>query len=558
MTNSCVANFAPLRLSALLMILCCIGAKAAIAEIPHLKKQGTATQLIVDGKPYLVLGGELSNSAATTLDSMKPIWSRLAQLNLNTVLVPAYWDLIEPREGEFDFKLVDGIIEDARQHNLRLVFLWFASWKNSMSCYAPEWVKTNQQRFPRSVAKDGHGMELLSPFCDANATADAQAFAAFMRHVKEVDGNQHTVIMVQVENEIGMIPDARDWSPEATRLYREPVPRELMAYLDDHREILAPELRAAWEKAGFKSAGTWEKVFGAGPASEEIFMAWHFARYTNRVAAAGKAEHALPMFVNAALVRPGYPPGRYPSAGPLPHLIDIWQAAAPQIDFLSPDIYFPNFVEWCQRYHQSGNPLFIPEAVRESRSAANIFYAVGQHDSIGLSPFAIDYVNDSQGQLLKQSYELLGELAPLILAHQGRGTMAGVVPNVPFQGTPVPTKQTVDLGDYSFEVTFEQPLEPTSLPGLDPGQWLSGGVIVCEGHDEFVIAGTGLVATFAPRGPNTAQEKVGISSIQEGHYADGEWQLHRWLSGDESHQGRHLRIPAGQFGTQRVKLYRYR
>jgi beta-galactosidase GanA len=355
-----------------------------------------------------------------------------------------------------------------------------------------------------------------------------------------------------------MIPDARDWSPEATRLYHQSVPRELMAHLNDHKQTLVPEFLAVWEKTGFTPAGTWEEVFGPGVGTEEIFMAWHFARYTNRVAAAGKAEYPLPMFVNAALVRPGYPPGRYPSAGPLPHLTDIWRAGAPQIDFLAPDIYFPNFVEWCQKYHRSGNPLFIPEAVRESRSAANIFYAVGAHDAIGLSPFAIDYVNDAQGQSLRQSYELLDQLAPLILAHQGRGTMVGVVPNVPFDGALIPTNQTVELGDYTFHVTFERPAEPIDMPGLDPGQWLSGGVILQEDADEFLVAGTGLVVTFAPRGQNTAQEKVGITSIQEGRYTDGQWQLHRWLSGDESHQGRHLRIPSGQFGTQRIKLYLYR
>lgn len=545
-------------------VLCCAFAAVASGQpaaphddqLPHLRRQGTATQLIVDSHPYLILGGELGNSAATTLESMEPIWPRLVELRLNTVLIPAYWDLIEPQEGEFDFTLIDGLVDGARMHDLRLVFLWFGSWKNSMSCYAPAWVKTDQARFPRAQGKDGRGMEMMSAFSESNVEADARAFAAFMRHLHEVDGNEHTVIMVQVENEVGMIPEARDHSAVAAQLFHQPVPQELMDYLVAHKESLAPELHEAWRDAGFQEAGTWEEVFGPGLGTEEIFMAWHFARYTNQVAAAGKAVYPLPMFVNAALIRPGYPPGRYPSGGPLPHLIDIWRAGAPAIDFLAPDIYFPNFVEWCRKYHRSGNPLFIPEAVRGSRSAANVFYAVGQHDAIGLCPFAIDHITDPKDQPLAASYDLLGQLTPLILVHQGRGTMAGVVPDAPFDESQVPTQQQVDLGNYTLNVTFERPPNPVSRPGLDPGQSLTGGLIIREGPDEFLIAGTGLVITFVPRSPG--DPIAGIARVEEGRFVDGRWELARWLSGDETHQGRHVRIPAGQFGIQRVKLYRYR
>lgn len=568
------AVLASWRLRALSGALCCLISVVASAQtatddvVPHLRKQGTATQLFVDGRPFLIRGGELGNSAATTLEYMEPVWPRLVKLNLNTVLIPAYWDLIEPQEGQFDFMLVDGLIDAARKHDLRIIFLWFASWKNSMSCYAPAWVKTDQERFPRSQGKDGSGLEILSPFSEANVAADARAFAAFMRHLREVDGRQHTVIMVQVENEIGMIPEARDWSSVATDLYRQEVPKDLMDYLIEHKEELIPEFRDVWQAAGFRESGTWEEVFGPGLGTEEIFMAWHFARYANRVAEAGKAEYPLPMFVNAALIRPNYLPGRYPSAGPLPHLMDVWRAAgtaapgstavptSPAIDFLAPDIYFPNFVEWCRKYHRSGNPLFIPEAVRGSRSAANVFYAIGQHDALGLSPFAIDHITDPEDQPLGASFDLLRQLTPLVLEHQGRGTMAGVVPDVPFDRSHVPTEQDVELGDYTLHVTFERPGEPVNLPGLDPGESLTGGLIICEGPDEYLVAGTGLVITFTPRMPGPPI--AGIASVQEGRFVDGRWELVRWLGGDETHQGRHLRIPAGQFGIQRIKLYRYR
>jgi beta-galactosidase GanA len=206
------------------------------------------------------------------------------------VLIPVYWELIEPSEGKFDFSLVDGLIQEARKHKLRLVPLWFVSWKNSMSSYAPAWVKTDQRRFPRSQTKAGNGMEILSPFSKETLNADARAFTAFMRHLREVDANDRTVIMVQVENEIGMIPDSRDRSTIANELFNQPVPMELMNYLQQRKEQLIPEFRAVWAANGFKTRGTWEEIFGSGPGTDEIFMAWYFARYANRVAEAGKAR----------------------------------------------------------------------------------------------------------------------------------------------------------------------------------------------------------------------------------------------------------------------------
>lgn len=515
-------------------------------EIPCLRSQGTATQLIVDGKPFLVLAGELHNSSTSNIDYLKPIWPELVKMNLNTVLAPVYWELIEPEEGRFDFTLVDGLIKDARRYNLRLILLWFASWKNSMSCYAPGWVKTNLQRFPRANDKQGRGMEILTPLSIANCDADARAFAALMRHIRKVDGQAHTVIMVQVENEVGMIPEARDYSAAANDLFNKPVPKELMDYLQKHKDTLIPEFRQVWEAAGFKTSGTWEEVFGRGLGTDEIFMAWHYARYINSVIEAGKAEYVLPMFVNAALIRPNYTPGQYPSAGPLPHLLDVWRAGGPQIDFLSPDIYFSNFAEWCQKYHRSGNPLFIPEAKKDTQSAANAFYAIGQHDAIGFSPFGIDDTGDEQ---LARSYEVLSQLAPLILEKQGKAMTAGVLLDEDNQ------KQDVNLGNYTLNVSHDYTWKWASKPST-PEPWPSvGGIIISVGPDEYIIAGSGIIVTFTSNSP--AEPIVGIASIDEGKYVNGRWVASRRLNGDESHQGRHLRLPNGHFGIQRVKLYRY-
>lgn len=532
-----------------------LGASAAGAQrspaIPHLQRQGTATQLIVDGAPFLILGGELGNSTASSLEYLRPVWVRLRALHLNTVLAPVYWELVEPTEGRFNFAAVDTLIADARAHDMRLVLLWFGSWKNSMSSYAPAWVKTNQARFPRTEATRGQGQEILSPFDTANAAADARAFGALMRHLRTTDGARHTVLMVQVENEIGMIPEARDHSAVADSLFAQQVPRELMAYLDHHRDALAPELRARWDSAGRKSAGTWETVFGTGLRTDELFMSWYFARYAERVAAAGKAEYAVPMFVNAALIRPGYEPGRYVSAGPLPHLMDVWRAAAPSIDFLSPDIYFPNFAEWTAKYARSGNPLFIPESRFGPMSAVHALFAIGAHDAIGFSPFAIESVNEPDKHPLARSYEMLAELAPVILAAQGRGTMTAAMPVVAFDGATDDSPQRLTVGaEFALTVTFEP------AAAQSPADAVRGTIIISTAPDEFIIAGTGVVVTFAPVTPGAPS--AGILSADEGRFVNGRWTTRRRLNGDQTHQGRHIRLEPGKFSIQRVKLYRYR
>src|ERR1035437_4643103 len=297
-------------------------------NIPHLQRQGNATQLIVDGQPFLARAAELNNSSASSLEYMKPLWPRIVATHLNTVLATVTWELIEPQEGKFDFKLVDGLLQQARENNLHLVILWFGSWKNGKSTYQPLWVKNDQARFPLAASEDGKSMPIMTTLSAANRDADARAFAALMRHLREMDGRQHTVLMIQVENEAGVLGDTRDYSPAANQAFAGPVPKELLDYLVAHKDTLVPELRDVWAANGLKTAGTWTEVFGPGkPAGmaipvrtlapplsgqehetgwrnlhwpvDEIFMAWNYAGYVRHVAAAGKAEYNLPMFVNA-------------------------------------------------------------------------------------------------------------------------------------------------------------------------------------------------------------------------------------------------------------------
>jgi len=535
------------------VVLTAICAVASAAEMPHLRQQGSATQLIVDGEPYLVLGGEFGNSSTSSLDYLEPHWARLKAMHLNTVLAPVSWELIERVQGRFDFSLVDGLVADARESGLRLVLLWFGSYKNSMSSYVPAWVKRDQVRFPRAQTMDGSGQEILSAFSANNQKADAAAFEALMAHIAAIDAEQHTVIMVQVENEVGMLPVAREHGAEAARAFAAPVPPELLSYLAENRRKLASPLRSLWEENGARQEGDWRTVFGDGTAAEEVFTAWHYARYVEEVAKAGKRAWSLPMFVNAALNRPGRAPGEYPSGGPLPHLLDIWKAGAPSIDFLSPDIYFSNYRELIKGYVRPDNPLFIPEANRAGRaeSGAEAFFAIGRYDAIGYSPFSIESVPEEGMQRLSEAYDVLSQLAPLIVDHQGMGRMAGFTPPVAYDGRVSDAPESVTLGEYAFEISYVDPWVPES----EQLTASHGGLILQTGPDEYLVAGSGVTITVTPATPGP--KRAGIESAWEGRFDGGKWTRGRRLNGDQTHQGRHLRLEPDRFGIQKVRFYRY-
>jgi hypothetical protein len=288
-------------------------------------------------------------------------------------------------------------------------------------------------------------------------------------------------------------------------------------------------------------------------------MAWHYAVYTEKVARAGKDEYPLPMYANAALIRPGYQPGQHISAGPLPHLIDVWRAGAPSLDFISPDIYFPNFTEWTERYTRGGNPLFIPEALRSNEASVNGLFAYSEHDAIGFCPFGIESISGVAENLLSQSFDLVKQLEPLILAHQGTGTMRGFLRISDQQRAP----QQIRLGGYEMHVRFEYAPPPSLADGVinEAGDVSrgprvpAGGFVIQTGENEFIFAGIGITITFDSLVPG---EEAGIVYAESGEYVDGEWVNRLWNNGDQTHQGRHVRLVPGQFGIQKVKLYRYR
>jgi len=495
------------------------GANGAYPNIPHLAKKGNATQLIVNGKPFIMLAGEIHNSSSSTLEYMQMVWPKLKNLNANTILMSVNWEQFEPEEGKFDYSLVDGHIRQARENDMKIVFLWFASWKNGLSGYAPGWVKKNTQRFPLSKDANGNSKDVLTPLDNNARDADAKAFAALLKHIKEVDSNDQTVIMVQIENEVGIRFQPRDMSEMATQAYNSAVPEELMDYLTKNRENLHPALLRQWEKSGFKTNGTWPEIFGGYWEADEIFSAWHYAKYVQAIASAGKKEYPIPMFTNAWLPDPNAPPHDWPSGGPTPNMLDIWRAGAPDIDCLAPDIYQPTFKEFCAEYTRNGNVLLIPEAHRGDDVAARAYWAIGKHNAICFAPFGIESMPEDHP--LKGTYAILRQALPLITDAQGTGRMTAVY----LQDREKEGNQTiVPLGQWNLNVRFFE----NGLPqGVKPG-----AIIIQSAEDEFYVMGQGIEIGFKPQSTEGPQN-VDILTSEIGRLENGVFVREVQLNGDE-------------------------
>jgi len=559
--------------------------------LPYLLKTGNLTQYMVNDKPFLMLGGELHNSSMGGFAYMRPIWKRMANANLNTVIASASWELVEPIEGKYDFALVDSMIIGARKENLKLIVIWFASWKNGESTYTPAWVKKDTKRFPLVKGENGKTLNVLSTLSTEARDADARAFAALMKHIREIDSKDQTVIGMQVENEIGTLRTKRDFSDIANKAFNGPVPTELMNYLEKNKSTIHAGVLDAWSKQAYKKNGNWEEVFGKGVRleswkdmsflTEELFMAWNYASYVGKVAAAGKAEYNIPMYVNAWLKQPGnsgHAPGNYPSGGPTPQMIDVWRAGAPAIDFIAPDIYIVD--EWkyiCDTYTMSGNPLFIPETRGGAAGASRAFYTFGKYNTICYAPFGIDGNEGSEAATeadllqIKDAYETLGELIPTIIQNQGTGNMSGLLVSEDNR------VDSVTIGDFTVIGTMGRMFGGAEFAGFDflgtapapgvpasgvpvptpasrrltPAQ-VGGAIVISTAPGTYYISGKNMSIRIAAKFSKPTRN-ASFLLLEEGTFDGTTWIPQRRLNGDEFR----LSLNANKSTIYKMVLYQY-
>jgi hypothetical protein len=480
-------------------------------QIPYLKAFENYTQLIVDGKPFLMVAGELHNSTSSAPEYFAQALQNAKAMNINTVIASVAWEQVEPQEGKFDFSVLDFILKNANEKKLKVVLIWFATWKNGESSYVPLWVKKDAKRFFRIKNKAAEIMTAISPFCEEAMQADARAFVKLMKYIKEKDINR-TIIMTQPENEVGAFSEM-DYNEVAQKKYKELVPHQLVNYLFENKDHLEQELKAPWLANGARQNGTWAEIFGEqNYDAQNFFMSWQYASYVNEVCRQGKLAYNLPMYVNAWLVQyPGEAPGKYPNGGPVSRVMDIYKAAAPNIDFCSPDIYLPNFKDVCTMYHRQDkrNPLFIPECERSNPGKA--WYAFSEHNALGFAPFGIEsLVSDVS---YPQSFGVLKELLPIISKYQGTGKMHGILKEGKEES------YAFAMGSYKVTVTYTEENKNCY------------GIIVQTGNNEFLIAGIGISVRF-----NSLNNRppAYIGEVFEGRFDGEKWKNFRQLNGDET------------------------
>lgn len=491
-------------------------------QIPTIQSENGSSTLYVHGEPFFILGGEIHNSAASSLAYMETeVWPNLKDLNMNTVLVPVYWEMIEPVEGQFCFETVDGVIAQARENHMHLVFLWFGLWKNAESMYVPGWMKANTDVYFRAEKRNGEKLNTISPLCEKAVEKDRIAFAEVMRHIREVDEEDSTVILMQVENEIGLLGTERDYSQAAEAAFVREIPGEL-----------AQE---------YGVCGTWRQAFREN--AEEYFMAWYFAGAVEKIASAGREAYPLPCYANAWLRQYPWYAGSYPSGGPVKEVHRIWKKAAPSLCTLAPDIYVPYVAQVLDEYGYVGDPLFVPEVRKDAVTASYCLYAFGGCGAMGYSPFGIEELAlppeaidqppmeamlalnidpsafDIAGskEVLARTYGLIGQLKSLCLKYRGTGHMQSFV-----------KKAETDFGaflrfeDYDLSVAYSPKI---------PGKPLASGIVFELGKNRFIIAGMMCTLNFRVKPGENA--RVDYLRLEEGKMTDGEWKAGRILNGDE-------------------------
>ncbi|WP_160719268.1 DUF5597 domain-containing protein [Bacillus sp. USDA818B3_A] len=510
--------------------------------LPHIKKYNDIPTLFVHDEPFIALAGEIHNSSASNLEYMeKQVWPNLKTLNMNSVIVPVYWELIEPEENQFDFTIVEGLINQARDNNMHLIFLWFGLWKNAESFYVPHWMKKDSRTYFRACKPTGEAINTISPLCEAAIEKDANAFYHLMKFIKSIDSEENTVIVMQVENEIGLLGTDRDYSITANEAFSREIPQSI-----------AEE---------FQVSGTWAEAFGYD--ASEYFMAYYFSSAVERITNTGQQEYPLPCYANAWLEQFPWRAGTYPSGGPVMKMHKMWNLMAPSLFCLAPDIYVPYVPDVLDEYSQDGNPLFIPEVRKDAVSATYALYAVGGCNAICYAPFGIEellmdpeaiekppleimmalnidptaFEIEGSAAYLAQSYSIIENIKPLYFKYRGTSHLQSFVKRNEHD-----FGKLLHFDNYDILVSYspKAPYKPTS-----------GGMIFELSENEFIVIGIMMkVQFFSKPEKNTHVE---LLRFEEGEFVNGEWKAGRVLNGDEKMMVQLKDMPS----AYRIQVYEY-
>ena len=503
---------------------------------------GIKRVFMVNGKPFYPIGGQSKNSSGYNDSESETAFKAVKLVHGNTLEIPVYWEQVEPEEGKFDFTSVDALLTSARRYGVKLVLLWFATWKNGNMEYAPAWVKTNPQRFKRVISPTGTDIWVLSSHCSANFEADKKAFTVFCNHLKAKDSTERTVMALQVENEPGILSSDRDYGPEAQAVFDRFVPTKLVTAM---KAAGTGSVYDLWQQAGGKGSGTWPDLFGW--AAGELMSAWSIATYIDGLADAGKESYDIPMYINVWPMdsRWSIPGETYPSGGGVSKVLDIYKWFTPHVDLIAPDIYLldsRSHESMCAIYARDDNPLFVPESAPAGCNPWNMFRAIADYNAIGYHFFGAEYIVAEDGsvrpecQVMADSVRCVAAAIPLLLKYQGTGKIHAVIQE---EGMKL---QHLDLDAYLGLVQFGEGQLPhlrkdwrhsfsLPWPSTPTDNNRGRGLVIQASRNEFYLVGANYRLFLRPKLP---PDKMRASSLVSDHILN---LLAHQLSVDEGHFG---------------------
>jgi hypothetical protein len=457
--------------------------------MPSIQRVNGQSRLIVDGAPFLILGVQWESDSCFSAEEMSPLFPHAAKLGANTATLPTYWREIEPETGRYVFTMLDERIRVARENGMRVIPLWFGTYKNGCLYYTPDWIQADPETYRLAVGRDGKQLVSLCPNCEATWQRDRDALKAIMAHLREVD-DERTVIMFQIENEPGIFKSDRCHCPTCSERF---------------------------------SAGGYAETWGAHAA--EAFSAASIATYVDRLSVEAKAIYPLPTYVNTWLSpEVGAHPGDYPSGGAVPHMLAHFRQHLKSIDLVSPDIYstsYRNFHRLCAAYAADGNPLYISEHASSSgmRAERNVFYALGEFGALGFDPWAIDYSYPNntgpalvdlvggewgpQAYSLRDSYVAIGRAIEPIVEAQGTGKI--------FTCVQEPGENVAGWAADGCDV----------LVSYHDREGAGRGLIIQRSPNEFLLIGLGFSVRFQRPSPDC--RLVPVTGGEFGRFEGQQW-----------------------------------